>query len=244
MSPPGALRATKASRRAGVDRDRGDARARRRAVGGARRDAQRRDRSRRRRRHRRAHGRRDDPPRPDRHARGLRRHGVLRPEGLGRHEGDAAARHARARRDRSRARPARPRRAHARLPLEGRVARQPPPRARRATRRRTSTTATRGRYSAQFFAAAVAARKAGKGLWGSCRGGAVPLRPTRGVSTGLVRRHAHVGLGLQPQLHAVRAELAQRSRTARRSATRSRSSGSDVYDLDGDGDGYACEAYE
>jgi micrococcal nuclease len=32
-----------------------------------------------------------------------------------------------------------------------------------------------GRYAAEIFQAAVAARKAGKGLWGHCRAGSVPL---------------------------------------------------------------------
>lgn len=68
---------------------------------------------------------------------------------------------------------------------------------------------------------AVAACSAGRGLWGHCRHGAVPLRPTLGVSTGLVAvprlttrpagREARAGL--QPALRAcVRAEFASRPR--------------------------------
>ena len=40
-----------------------------------------------------------------------------------------------------------------------------------------------GRYAGQIYRAAVAARRAGKGLWGRCRNGSVPLSATRGVST-------------------------------------------------------------
>ena len=101
----------------------------------------------------------------------------------------------------------------------------------------------KGRYAAQIFAAAVAARKAGKGLWGTAAGsGAAAADAGRLDRAGA--RHEDVVLGLQPQLHAVRAELARAISTARRSATRSRSSGSDVYNLDSNGDGYGCESYE
>ena len=87
-----------------------------------------------------------------------------------------------------------------------------------------------GRYAAQIFQAAVAARKAGKGLWGHCRKGAVPLRATRGVATGPVHAPRKTVAGgalveLQPELHALRAEFRDRPELPAMSATRSRSSG-------------------
>ena len=78
----------------------------------------------------------------------------------------------------------------------------------------------RGRYATQLFAAAVAARKAGKGLWGQCRGGSVPLRPTRGVSTGPVRATRTSSARCNPNYSRVRAEHARRRELCRRSLDR------------------------
>jgi endonuclease YncB( thermonuclease family) len=101
----------------------------------------------------------------------------------------------------------------------------------------------KGRYAAQLFAAAVAARKAGKGLWGHCRQGAVPLRPTRGVSTGPVRAKrtssARCNPNYTPCVPNSRSDL-----NCPAIHHKVKVVGSDVYNLDGDGDGYGCESYE
>jgi endonuclease YncB( thermonuclease family) len=103
-----------------------------------------------------------------------------------------------------------------------------------------------GQYAKELFTAAVAARKAGRGLWGHCRKGAVPLRPTRGVSTGPVNAAplglvAKAGSGCNPNY----------TPCVPNSATDLNCSdvghpvkvvGSDPYNLDGDGDGSGCES--
>jgi micrococcal nuclease len=107
-----------------------------------------------------------------------------------------------------------------------------------------------GRYAALILEAAVAARKAGRGLWGHCLHGAVPLRPTRGVATGPVAstRSAFAAVpagsaaaGCNPNYtpcvpHAAGdldcPDVGHPVRVV----------GSDPYHLDGDGDGYGCES--
>ena len=101
----------------------------------------------------------------------------------------------------------------------------------------------RGRYSARFLAAAVAARKAGKGLWGSCRGGAVPLRPTRGVSTGLLHATRTSASACNPNYTPCVKNVAG-DLNCPQIRHKVKVVGSDVYGLDRDGDGYACEWYE
>jgi micrococcal nuclease len=101
----------------------------------------------------------------------------------------------------------------------------------------------KGRYAVQLFTAAVAARKAGKGLWGHCRDGAVPLRPTRGVSTGPVRAKrtssARCNPNYTPCVPNSRADLDCPAIHHNVKVV-----GSDVYGLDSNGDGYGCESYE
>jgi len=108
----------------------------------------------------------------------------------------------------------------------------------------------RGEYASQFFATAVAARAAGRGLWGHCLRGAVPLRPTRGVATGPVRaskvRFATTaqkpGAGCNPNYtpcvrnSATDLDCAQVGHEVK-------VIGRDVYHLDADGNGYGCESY-
>jgi micrococcal nuclease len=100
-----------------------------------------------------------------------------------------------------------------------------------------------GRYAAQFFSAAVAARSAGRGLWGHCRHGAVPLRPTRGVSTGPVRATRTSSSACNPNY----IPCVPNSRSDLNCADirhKVKVVGSDVYNLDENGDGYGCESYE
>ena len=101
----------------------------------------------------------------------------------------------------------------------------------------------KGRYAEQIFSAAVAARTAGRGLWGHCRHGAVPLRPTRGVSTGPVRATRTSSSSCNPNYTPCvpnsRADL-----DCPQIGHKVKVVGSDVYNLDGNGDGYGCESYE
>jgi hypothetical protein len=93
----------------------------------------------------------------------------------------------------------------------------------------------------------VVARKAGRGLWGHCRKGSVPLRATRGVSTGPVNA-------------TIRTVAGSASASCNPNYTpcvpNSASDlncpdvghpvtvvGSDPYNLDSDGDGSGCESY-
>jgi micrococcal nuclease len=99
----------------------------------------------------------------------------------------------------------------------------------------------KGRYAALFFSAAVAARNAGKGLWGHCRHGAVPLRPTRGVATGPVRaaktsKSAACNPNYTPCVPNSKSDL-----NCSEVGHPVKVIGSDVYNLDGNGDGYGCE---
>ena len=102
----------------------------------------------------------------------------------------------------------------------------------------------RGRYAAQIFSAAVAARAAGKGLWGHCRKGAVPLRPTRGVSTGPVRATRTSSSACNPNYTGWCVPNSRSDLDCAQIGHKLKVIGSDVYNLDGNGDGYACEAYE
>jgi micrococcal nuclease len=103
----------------------------------------------------------------------------------------------------------------------------------------------RGRYAATIFAAAVAARHAGRGLWGQCRNGAVPLRPDRGVATGPVHAARKTLAGgsssscnpnYTPCVPNVRGDL-----DCKQVGHPVKVIGSDPYNLDGDGDGSGCE---
>jgi endonuclease YncB( thermonuclease family) len=106
-----------------------------------------------------------------------------------------------------------------------------------------------GRYARTIFRAAVAARKAGRGLWGHCRRGAVQLRPTAGVSTGPVSaspvaQHlvSSPGRGCNPNYTPC---IPNSARDLNCTDIRKEVHviGRDVYDLDSDGDGYGCESY-
>ena len=101
----------------------------------------------------------------------------------------------------------------------------------------------RGRYAAALLAAAVSARAARKGLWGQCRGGAVPLRPTRGVATGPVRATRNSTSACNPNY----TPCVPNSRSDLDCGDirhKVKVVGSDVYNLDSNGDGYGCESYE
>jgi micrococcal nuclease len=99
-----------------------------------------------------------------------------------------------------------------------------------------------GRYAAQIFTAAVAARKAGRGLWGHCRHGSVPLRPTRGVSTGPVRATRTSSSRCNPNYTPCVPNSA-RDLNCPDIGHRVKVIGADVYDVDRDGNGYGCESY-
>jgi len=108
----------------------------------------------------------------------------------------------------------------------------------------------RGEYASQFFSVAVAARAAGRGLWGHCLRGAVPLRPTRGVATGPVRA-SKVRFAATAQKPAAGCNP-NYTPCVRNSATdldcaqvghEVKVIGRDVYHLDADGNGYGCESY-
>jgi micrococcal nuclease len=109
-----------------------------------------------------------------------------------------------------------------------------------------------GRYAALLFRSAVAARTAGRGLWGHCRGGAVPLRPTRGVSTGAVDAGRATPAATAAGAPAAAGCNPNYTPCVRNSARdldcadvrhRVKVVGSDPYNLDGDGNGYGCESY-
>jgi endonuclease YncB( thermonuclease family) len=106
-----------------------------------------------------------------------------------------------------------------------------------------------GQYARVIFKAAVAARKAGKGLWGSCRSGAVPLRPERGVSTGRAS-------AAKPKPSSPTAPPSNCNPNYTPCVPNSSSDldcadighsvqviGSDPYGLDREGDGIGCESY-
>ncbi len=103
-----------------------------------------------------------------------------------------------------------------------------------------------GRYAALIFRAAVTARTAHRGLWGRCRGGSVPLRPTRGVSTGPVhatpKRLSGQAGGCNPNYTPCVPDVAGDLNCADIGHP-VKVVGSDPYNLDGDGDGSGCESY-
>jgi endonuclease YncB( thermonuclease family) len=105
----------------------------------------------------------------------------------------------------------------------------------------------KGRYATPIFEAAVAARKAGRGLWGHCRKGSVPLRATRGVSTGPVNatRTPFAG-GASPSCNPNYTPCVPNSASDLNCSDVGhpvKVVGSDPYNLDGDGDGSGCESY-
>ena len=105
----------------------------------------------------------------------------------------------------------------------------------------------KGRYATPIFEAAVAARKAGRGLWGHCRKGSVPLRATRGVSTGTVNatRRTIAG-GASASCNPNYTPCVPNSASDLNCPDVGhpvKVVGSDPYNLDGDGDGSGCESY-
>jgi endonuclease YncB( thermonuclease family) len=105
----------------------------------------------------------------------------------------------------------------------------------------------KGRYATPIFEAAVAARKAGRGLWGHCRKGSVPLRATRGVSTGTVNatRRTIAG-GASASCNPNYTPCVPNSASDLDCPDVGhpvKVVGSDPYNLDGDGDGSGCESY-
>jgi endonuclease YncB( thermonuclease family) len=105
----------------------------------------------------------------------------------------------------------------------------------------------KGQYAAAIFKAAVVARKAGRGLWGHCRKGAVPLRATRGVSTGPVNApKTSVAGGSSPNCNPNYTPCVPNSKDDLNCPDVGhpvKVVGSDPYNLDGDGNGYGCESY-
>jgi endonuclease YncB( thermonuclease family) len=104
-----------------------------------------------------------------------------------------------------------------------------------------------GKYASQIFKAAVVARRTGKGLWGHCRKGAVPLRATRGVSTGPVNAPRQTVAGgssanCNPNYTPCVANSASDLNCADVGHL-VKVVGSDPYNLDADGDGFGCESY-
>jgi micrococcal nuclease len=104
-----------------------------------------------------------------------------------------------------------------------------------------------GEYAAQIFNAAVAARKAGRGLWGHCRKGSVPLRAMRGVSTGPVNAPRKiVAGGASSNCNPNYTPCVPNSKDDLNCADVGhpvKVVGSDPYNLDSDGDGSGCESY-
>ena len=105
----------------------------------------------------------------------------------------------------------------------------------------------KGRYATPIFEAAVAARKAGRGLWGHCRKGSVPLRATRGVSTGTVNATRRtVAGGASASCNPNYTPCVPNSASDLNCPDVGHPVtvvGSDPYNLDGDGDGFGCESY-
>jgi endonuclease YncB( thermonuclease family) len=105
----------------------------------------------------------------------------------------------------------------------------------------------KGDYASVIFKAAVVARKAGRGLWGQCRKGSVPLRATRGVSTGPVNApKTFVAGGTSPNCNPNYTPCVPNSKDDLNCPDVGHSVkvvGSDPYNLDADGDGSGCESY-
>ena len=105
----------------------------------------------------------------------------------------------------------------------------------------------KGRYATPIFDAAVAARKAGRGLWGHCRKGSVPLRATRGVSTGTVNATRRtVAGGASASCNPNYTPCVPNSASDLNCPDVGHPVtvvGSDPYNLDSDGDGSGCESY-
>ena len=105
----------------------------------------------------------------------------------------------------------------------------------------------KGRYATPIFEAAVAARKAGRGLWGHCRKGSVPLRATRGVSTGTVNATRRtVAGGASASCNPNYTPCVPNSASDLNCPDVGHPVtvvGSDPYNLDSDGDGSGCESY-
>ena len=105
----------------------------------------------------------------------------------------------------------------------------------------------KGRYATPIFEAAVAARKAGRGLWGHCRKGSVPLRATRGVSTGTVNATRRtVAGGASASCNPNYTPCVPNSASDLNCPDVGhpvKVVGSDPYNLDSDGDGSGCESY-
>jgi endonuclease YncB( thermonuclease family) len=103
-----------------------------------------------------------------------------------------------------------------------------------------------GRYAGVIYRAAVAARRSHRGLWGRCRGGSVPLRPTRGVSTGPVHAAPKTLTGLAGACNPNYTPCVPNSATDLDCSDIGhpvKVVGSDPYNLDSDGDGSGCESY-
>ncbi len=105
----------------------------------------------------------------------------------------------------------------------------------------------KGRYATPIFEAAVAARKAGRGLWGHCRKGSVPLRATRGVSTGTVNATRRtVAGGASASCNPNYTPCVPNSASDLNCPDVGHPVtvvDSDPYNLDSDGDGSGCESY-
>jgi endonuclease YncB( thermonuclease family) len=107
-----------------------------------------------------------------------------------------------------------------------------------------------GQYARVIFKSAVSARNAGKGLWGHCRKGSVPLRTNLGVATGPAsvaapaptKSKPSVGAGCNPNY----SPCIPNSPTDLDCADIGKAVtviGTDEYGLDADGDGSGCESY-
>jgi endonuclease YncB( thermonuclease family) len=109
------------------------------------------------------------------------------------------------------------------------------------------TSGDQGAYAAQILETAVAARKAGKGLWGQCRHGSVPLRATQGVSTGPVNAtRKTVAGGSSANCNPNYTPCVPNSKNDLNCPDVGhpvKVIGSDPYNLDGNGDGFGCESY-
>jgi endonuclease YncB( thermonuclease family) len=111
-----------------------------------------------------------------------------------------------------------------------------------------------GEYARAIFKAAVAARNAGAGLWGHCRGGAVPLRTNLSVATGPARapkpapRPTQSGAGAttgscDPNYTGGCVPNVPYDLDCADIGFEVRVVGPDKNRFDGDGDGYGCESY-